>query len=120
MRVRLENQHHQAVARVAAHPAPTIAKRPADRAVTRAVAPAAATAQRVSTPVIEFRLFGEFIALDNLLKLTGTAPSGGAAKAMAAEGAVKVDGVVELRKTCKIRVGQLVQTRDTRIRVLAA
>lgn len=68
---------------------------------------------------IEFRIAGEFITLDNLLKVTGVASSGGAAKALAAAGAVKVNGQVELRKTCKIRPGQLVETADARIRVLA-
>ena len=83
-------------------------------------APAKAAAARSAPPAVEFRLTGDYIALDNLLKLTGTAPSGGAAKALAAEGAVRVDGKVELRKTCKIRAGQLVQTGEVRIRVLAA
>lgn len=82
-------------------------------------APANAAAARSAPPAVEFRLTGDYIALDNLLKLTGTASSGGAAKALAAEGAVKVDGKVELRKTCKIRAGQLVQTGAVRIRVLA-
>ncbi len=85
-----------------------------------APAKAAAAPVRSAPPAIEFRLTAGYIALDNLLKLTGTAPSGGAAKALAAEGAVKVDGKVELRKTCKIRAGQLVQTGEARIRVLAA
>ena len=71
-------------------------------------------------PVVDFLLHGEHIALDNLLKLTGLAPSGGAAKALAAAGAVQVDGQVELRKTCKIRAGQMVQTAHARIRVAAA
>jgi ribosome-associated protein len=69
---------------------------------------------------IEFRIVGEFITLDNLLKVTGVAASGGAAKALAAAGAVKVNGQVELRKTCKIRAGQVVETADARIRVLAS
>jgi len=68
---------------------------------------------------IDFRIAGEFITLDNLLKVTGVAPSGGAAKALAAAGAVKVNGQVELRKTCKIRVGQVVEAAGARIRVLA-
>lgn len=77
----------------------------------RAIAPA--------LPIAEFRMRGEYITLDNLLKITGAAPSGGAAKALAAAGAVNVDGAVELRKTCKIRAGQLVETAAARIRVLA-
>lgn len=66
---------------------------------------------------IEFALRGEFITLDALLKATGLAPSGGIAKMMVAEGRVQVDGRDELRKTCKIRAGQVVSLAGTRIRV---
>lgn len=68
---------------------------------------------------IEFELRGEFITLDNLLKATGIAPSGGAAKAMVAEGRVQVDGQDESRKTAKIRVGQVVSLTGARIKVVA-
>ena len=68
---------------------------------------------------IEFELRGEFVTLDNLLKATGLAGSGGAAKAMVAEGLVQVDGRDELRKTCKIRAGQVVSVRGARVRVIA-
>jgi ribosome-associated protein len=69
---------------------------------------------------IEFRLAGEFIELHHLLKVTGVAPSGGAAKALVAAGGVTVDGAVELRKTCKIRAGRVVHAGDARIGVLAS
>ncbi|HEV8312786.1 MAG TPA: RNA-binding S4 domain-containing protein [Burkholderiaceae bacterium] len=68
---------------------------------------------------IEFALRGEFIPLDALLKATGVADSGGAAKALVARGVVQVDGQRELRKTCKLRAGQVVQVAGTRIRVRA-
>lgn len=68
---------------------------------------------------LEFALRGEFITLDALLKATGLAPSGGIAKLMVAEGRVQVDGRDELRKTCKIRAGQVVSLAATRIRVTA-
>ena len=68
---------------------------------------------------IDFLLRGEFITLDALLKATGLAPSGGAAKAMVAEGHVQVDGRDELRKTCKIRAGQVVAVTGARVRVMA-
>ena len=68
---------------------------------------------------IEFALRGEFITLDALLKATGLAGSGGAAKAMVAEGRVQVDGREELRKTCKIRAGQVVAVAGARVRVAA-
>jgi len=68
---------------------------------------------------IDFALRGEFITLDALLKATGLAGSGGAAKAMVAEGRVQVDGRDELRKTCKIRAGQVVAVAGARVRVAA-
>jgi len=67
---------------------------------------------------IDLAIKGEFIELHNLLKVTGIADSGGAGKAMVAGGGVQVDGKVELRKTCKIRPGQVVRTGDIRIKVL--
>ena len=69
--------------------------------------------------LIDFELRGEYITLDNLLKATGLAGSGGAAKAMVAQGLVQVDGREELRKTCKIRVGQVIAVHGARVRVLA-
>ncbi|UOS97912.1 RNA-binding S4 domain-containing protein [Xanthomonas arboricola] len=68
---------------------------------------------------LEFDLDGEYIELNQLLKLAGIADSGGQGKAIVASGAVSVDGVQELRKTAKIRPGQCVQLDDVEIRVLA-
>jgi ribosome-associated protein len=70
--------------------------------------------------LIDFELRGEYVTLDALLKATGVAPSGGAAKLMVAEGRVEVDGREELRKTCKIRAGQVVSVTGLRIKVMAA
>ncbi len=67
---------------------------------------------------LEFELTREFVELDNLLKLTGICDSGGAGKALVASGVVSVDGKVELRKTCKIRAGQVVTLGDVEISVL--
>jgi len=69
---------------------------------------------------IEFHVNREFIQLNQLLKLTGLCDSGGAGKALVAGGTVSVDGSVELRKTCKIRIGQVVTLGDVEIRVVAA
>jgi len=68
---------------------------------------------------IDFELRGEHITLDALLKATGLAPSGGIAKMMVADGLVQVDGREELRKTCKIRAGQVVSLAGARITVRA-
>ena len=69
--------------------------------------------------LIDFELRGEHITLDALLKATGLAPSGGGAKMMVAEGKVQVDGRDELRKTCKVRAGQVVSLHGVRVRVQA-
>lgn len=66
---------------------------------------------------IEFGLQGEFVELNQLLKLAGLCDSGGAGKKLVASGSVQVDGQVELRKTCKIRAGQVVGLGDVEIRV---
>jgi ribosome-associated protein len=66
---------------------------------------------------LTFALRGEFIELDNLLKLLGLAPSGGAAKAMVAQGLVRVDGEVETRKSRKLRAGQVVEVAGQSIQV---
>lgn len=58
---------------------------------------------------LSFELSTEYIELCNLLKLVGLADSGGRGKTMVAEGLVQVDGVLESRKTAKIRRGQKVQ-----------
>lgn len=68
---------------------------------------------------IDFELRGEFIPLDALLKATGVAGSGGAAKAMVADGHVVVDGEPELRKTRKVRAGQEVAVTGVCVRVHA-
>jgi ribosome-associated protein len=69
---------------------------------------------------VEFELQGEFVESNQLLKLVGLCDSGGAGKMIVANGDVKVDGKVELRKTCKIRAGQVVAIDDVRIKVVAA
>lgn len=66
---------------------------------------------------IEFKLIGDYVELNQLLKLAGVCASGGAGKLLVASGEVSVDGQVELRKTCKIRAGQVVCVDDVRVRV---
>lgn len=73
----------------------------------------------MSTPVIEFELEPgrDFVELNQLLKLAGLAGSGGQGKVLVASGAVSVDGAVELRKTAKIRAGQVIRLGDVEVRV---
>ena len=71
------------------------------------------------TQRIAFELDREYVELNQLLKLTGLCDSGGQGKQIVASGAVYVDGQQELRKTCKIHAGQVVQIDDVEIRVVA-
>ena len=68
----------------------------------------------------DFSLDGDYVELNQLLKLSGLCDSGGAGKLIVASGDVKVDGKTELRKTCKVRAGQVVTVGDVTIRVHAA
>ncbi len=70
-------------------------------------------------PDIDFPLRGEHITLDALLKATGLAGSGGAAKQLIAAGRVSVDGRVEARRGAKIRAGQRVVLAGHAIRLVA-
>jgi ribosome-associated protein len=71
-------------------------------------------------PQIEFVLDRDHVELNQLLKLVGLCDSGGMGKAIVATGAVTVDGTQELRKTCKIRAGQVVRIDENEIRVIQA
>ena len=67
----------------------------------------------------EFNLNGsEFIPLCDLMKITDLTGSGAEAKHLIAEGKVKVDGQVELRKRCKIRAGQEIEFQGKKVKVI--
>lgn len=68
---------------------------------------------------IDFELDREFVELNQLLKLAGLCDSGGAGKQLVASGAVRVDGDVELRKTAKLRAGQVVALDGVEIHIMA-
>ncbi|MDP1592881.1 MAG: RNA-binding S4 domain-containing protein [Gallionella sp.] len=67
---------------------------------------------------LQFQLNGEYVELNQLLKMVGLCDSGGAGKALVAEGVVSVDGQPELRKTAKIRSGAVVTVGDMQISVV--
>lgn len=68
---------------------------------------------------LQFELDRDYVELNQLLKLIGLCDSGGQGKQIVASGVVYVDGQQELRKTCKIHAGQVVQIDDVEIRVVA-
>ncbi len=70
-------------------------------------------------PNVEFTLSGEYVEVNQLLKLVGLCDSGGAGKTLVAEGLVKVDRKLETRKTAKIRACQVVLFGDVRSTVTA-
>jgi ribosome-associated protein len=70
--------------------------------------------------MLELTLRGDYIELDKLLKAMGLVESGGRARMLITAGEVQVDGQVELRKTAKIRAGQVVAFAGQRVRVVSA
>jgi len=68
----------------------------------------------------DFTLTGDYIALNDLLKLTGVCASGGEAKMLIADHYVLVNDQVETRKTYKVRAGDVVVLGEERIVVTGA
>ena len=68
----------------------------------------------------DFDLRGEHIALAALLKATGIAASGGAAKVLLTEGLVRVNDEPESRRGRKLRAGDVVTVGDQRVRIRSA
>lgn len=68
----------------------------------------------------QFTLRGDYVEVNQLLKLVGLCDSGGIGKQMVAEGIVRLNGKVERRKTAKVRAGDVVICGDVRIVVNAA
>lgn len=67
----------------------------------------------------DFELRGDHITLDALLKATGLASSGGAAKVLIAGGEVLLNGEVETRRGRKCRAGDEVAVATRRVRLVA-
>ncbi|MCE2711820.1 MAG: RNA-binding S4 domain-containing protein [Cryomorphaceae bacterium] len=67
---------------------------------------------------IRFKIDGEYIELIQLLKATGIAQTGGHAKLMVDDGAVKRNGEVELRKRAKLIAGDKIQVKGTEINLV--
>lgn len=68
---------------------------------------------------MRFAVRGEFIALDQLLKVTGLVGSGGEAHQLIDAGEVRVDGRSESRRRAKLRPGQRVECQGQRVELVA-
>ena len=67
-----------------------------------------------------FKLDGKpYIPLCDILKKVGLCQTGGHAKLVIADGLVKVDNEIELRKRCKIKEGQIIEFEGKRVKVEA-
>lgn len=59
----------------------------------------------------------EYIKLEQLLKLSGEAGSGGSAKAVILEGLVSVNGKVELQRGKKLRKGDIIEFESKKFQI---
>jgi ribosome-associated protein len=63
---------------------------------------------------------GEMIRLGQLLKLAGAAPDGAAAKALIADGQVRVNGEPELRRGRQLHPGDVVRIGPDELQIVGA
>jgi ribosome-associated protein len=68
--------------------------------------------------MIEFKVEGDYIPMIQLLKATHLVDTGGEAQLVVADGEVKYNGEVDYRKRLKVKKGDLVEFRGTKIKVL--
>lgn len=66
----------------------------------------------------DVRIRDETIRLGQLLKLAGVAESGGEARELVQDGAVRVNGEVETRRGRQLRAGDTVEAIGERLRVI--
>ena len=67
---------------------------------------------------MNFKLKSELIELDNLLKVLELAANGAQAKQSIQSGAVKVNGQIESRIRCKLRLGDSVEFSKQHITIV--
>jgi len=68
--------------------------------------------------MIEFKVEGDYIPMIQLLKATNLVETGGEAQIVVAEGEIKYNGEVDYRKRLKVKKGDLVEFRGTKIKVI--
>jgi ribosome-associated protein len=69
---------------------------------------------------MKFELQDEYIELFKLIKVLDLVDSGAQAKYIVADGHVKRNGEVEVRKRAKIVAGDVIEIEDVRIEVVAS
>ena len=69
-------------------------------------------------PPRDVEIRGGSIRLGQLLKLAGVADTGGAARELVQDGAVRVNGEVETRRGRQLRAGDVVEAAGERLRVV--
>ena len=68
--------------------------------------------------MIEFKVEGDFIQMIQLLKATHLVSTGGEAQIVVSEGEVMYNGEVDYRKRLKVKSGDIVEFRGTKIKIL--
>ena len=68
--------------------------------------------------MITFKVEGDYIQMIQLLKATNLVETGGEAQIVVAEGEVKYNGEIDYRKRLKVKKGDLVEFRGTKIKVI--
>ena len=68
--------------------------------------------------MITFKVEGDYIPMIQLLKATNLVETGGEAQIFVAEGEVLYNGEVDYRKRLKVKKGDLVEFRGTKIKVI--
>ncbi|MFI5162650.1 MAG: RNA-binding S4 domain-containing protein [Sphingobacteriales bacterium] len=68
--------------------------------------------------MIEFKVKGDFIQMIQLLKATNLVGTGGEAQIVVSDGEVKYNGKVDYRKRLKVKSGDMVEFRGTKIKIL--
>ncbi|HTK20051.1 MAG TPA: RNA-binding S4 domain-containing protein [Mucilaginibacter sp.] len=68
--------------------------------------------------MITFKVDGDYIQMIQLLKATNLVETGGEAQIVVAEGEVLYNGEVDYRKRLKVKKGDLVEFRGTKIKVI--
>jgi len=68
--------------------------------------------------MITFKVEGDYIPMIQLLKATNLVETGGEAQIVVAEGEVKYNGEIDYRKRLKVKKGDLIEFRGTKIKVI--